>query len=115
MPAETLFTKIINGQIPAKIVYRDDDAIAIRDINPQAPVHVLVIPVRPLPSIAEAGPEDAALLGQLLLTAKRVAEQEGLAEGGYRLVINTRANGGQTVPHLHIHVLGGRQMTWPPG
>lgn len=115
MSQETLFTRIINGQIPAKFVYRDEHMVAIRDINPQAPAHLLVIPVKPLPSLAEAGPEDEALLGRLLLTAKKIAEQEGLAEGGYRLVINIGSHGGQTVPHLHVHLLGGRQMTWPPG
>jgi len=115
MTTETLFTKIINGQIPANFVYRDEHIVAIRDIAPQAPTHLLIIPVKPLPSIAEAGPEDEALLGRLFMVAKQLAEQEGLAEGGYRLVVNTRANGGQTVPHLHIHLLGGRAMTWPPG
>ncbi len=115
MPQETLFTKIINGQIPAKFVYRDEHIVAIRDINPQAPTHVLLIPVKPLPSLREAGPEDEALLGRLLLTAKRIAEQEGLAENGYRLVLNVGSHGGQTVPHLHLHLLGERQMTWPPG
>jgi histidine triad (HIT) family protein len=115
MSQETLFTRIINGQIPARFVYRDEDIVAIRDINPQAPTHVLVIPVKPLPSLAEAGPEDEALLGRLLLTARQIAAQEGLAEGGYRLVINVGGHGGQTVPHLHVHLLGGRQMTWPPG
>lgn len=112
---ETLFTKIINGQIPAHVVYRDERLIAIRDINPQAPVHILIIPIKPIPSIAEIEEEDQALLGALLLTARRLAEQEGLDQNGYRLVINTRRHGGQQVPHLHVHLLGGRQMTWPPG
>ncbi|MDW8326837.1 MAG: histidine triad nucleotide-binding protein [Anaerolineales bacterium] len=115
MSQETLFTRIINGQIPATFVHRDEDIVAIRDINPQAPTHILVIPVKPLPSLAEAGPEDEALLGRLLLTAKQVAEQEGLAESGYRVVINVGSHGGQAVPHLHVHLLGGRRMTWPPG
>lgn len=115
MPNETLFTKIINGQVPAKVVYRDEQLIAIRDINPQAPTHILIIPIKPLPSLAGAVPEDAALLGALLLAAHKVAEQEGLAANGYRLVINTGRDSGQTVPHLHIHVLGGRRLTWPPG
>lgn len=115
MPNETLFTKIITGQIPANFVYRDEQIVAIRDISPQAPTHILIIPVKPLPSIAEAAPEDETLLGRLLMVAKQLAEQEGLAEGGYRLVVNTRTNGGQTVPHLHIHLLGGRALTWPPG
>jgi histidine triad (HIT) family protein len=115
MPNETLFTKIITGQIPANFVYRDEQIVAIRDISPQAPTHILIIPVKPLPSIAEAAPEDEALLGRLFMVTKQLAEQEGLAEGGYRLVVNTRTNGGQTVPHLHIHLLGGRALTWPPG
>lgn len=115
MPHDTLFTKIIKGEIPAKVVYRDERLIAIRDINPQAPTHILIIPVKPLPSLAEAGPDDEALLGALLLAARRVAEQEGLTRHGYRLVVNTGGHGGQTVPHLHLHLLGGRQMTWPPG
>jgi histidine triad (HIT) family protein len=115
MAGDTLFTKIINGQVPARVVHRDERLIAIRDVNPQAPTHILIIPVKPIPNLAEAGPEDEALLGALLMAARRVAEQEGLAEGGYRIVINTRRHGGQTVPHLHLHLLGGRQMTWPPG
>lgn len=115
MPTETLFTKIINGQIPGNFVYRDEQIVAIRDIAPQAPTHILLIPIKPLPSIAAAGPEDEALLGRLFMVAKQLAEQEGLAEGGYRLVVNTGTHGGQTVPHLHIHLLGGRAMHWPPG
>ncbi len=112
---KTLFTKIIDGEIPAKIVYRDEQLIAIQDINPQAPVHLLIIPIKPLPSIAQAAPEDLALLGALLEAGRRLAEQHGLAESGYRLVINTGAHGGQSVPHLHVHLLGGRPLTWPPG
>lgn len=115
MSTETLFTKIINGQIPGNFVYRDEQIVAIRDIAPQAPTHILVIPVKPLPSIAEAGPEDETLLGRLFMVAKQLAEQEGLTEGGYRLVVNTGTHGGQTVPHLHIHLLGGRALHWPPG
>jgi histidine triad (HIT) family protein len=115
MSSETLFTKIIRGDIPANVVYRDERLIAIRDINPQAPTHILIIPVQPLADLAAATPEDEALLGALLMAARRIAEQEGLAERGYRVVINTRDHGGQTVPHLHLHLLGGRPMTWPPG
>lgn len=115
MPTETLFTKIINGQIPGNFVYRDEQIVAIRDIAPQAPTHILIIPVKPLPSIAEAEPEDEALLGRLFMVAKQLAKQEGLAEGGYRLVVNTGTHGGQTVPHLHVHLLGGRALHWPPG
>lgn len=115
MPTETLFTKIINGQIPGNFVYRDEQIVAIRDIAPQAPTHILIIPVKPLPSIAEAEPEDEALLGRLFMVAKQLAKQEGLVEGGYRLVVNTGTHGGQTVPHLHVHLLGGRALHWPPG
>ncbi len=111
---ETIFSKIIRKEIPADIVYEDDLTLAFRDVNPQAPVHILVIPKKPIESIATATAEDAALLGQLLLTIKRVATQEGLEEG-YRIVINTGKDGGQTVFHLHLHLLGKRMMAWPPG
>lgn len=112
---DTLFTKIITGQIPAQFAYRDDDVVAIYDINPQAPVHLLIIPVKPIPSIAHAEPADAALLGKLLLVARQLAETHGLTEAGYRLVSNIGRDGGQSVPHLHIHLLGGRPLAWPPG
>ncbi|AFZ17335.1 histidine triad nucleotide-binding protein [Allocoleopsis franciscana] len=112
--SETIFSKIIRKEIPADIVYEDDLTIAFRDIAPQAPVHILVIPKKPLPQLAAAESEDHALMGHLLLTAKRVAQQLGL-DNGYRLVINNGADGGQTVDHLHVHILGGRQMKWPPG
>lgn len=112
--SETIFSKIIRKEIPADIVYEDDLTIAFRDIAPQAPVHILVIPKKPLPQLAAAESEDHALMGHLLLTAKRVAQQLGL-DNGYRLVINNGADGGQTVDHLHLHILGGRQMKWPPG
>lgn len=111
---ETIFSKIIRREIPADIVYEDDLALAFKDINSQAPVHILVIPKKPIPKLADAESSDDALLGHLLLTAKRVAEQAGLANG-YRVVINTGPDGGQTVYHLHLHILGGRQMAWPPG
>ena len=112
--SETIFSKIIRKEIPADIVYEDDLVLAFRDVQPQAPVHILVIPKKPIESINQATPEDAALLGHLLLTIKRVAAQEGL-EKGYRVVINTGEDGGQTVFHLHLHLLGKRSMTWPPG
>ncbi len=112
--SETIFSKIISREIPADIVYEDDLALAFKDIAPQAPVHILIIPKKPLPQLAAAESEDHALMGHLLLTAKRVAEQAGL-ENGYRLVINNGPDGGQTVDHLHLHILGGRQMKWPPG
>jgi histidine triad (HIT) family protein len=111
---ETIFSKIIRREIPAEIVYEDDWALAFKDINPQAPVHILVIPKKPIPRLADADADDDVLLGRLLFTAKQVAEQAGLANG-YRVVINTGPDGGQTVYHLHLHILGGRQMTWPPG
>ncbi|MEO8893338.1 MAG: histidine triad nucleotide-binding protein [Coleofasciculaceae cyanobacterium] len=112
--SETIFSKIIRKEIPADIIYEDDLALAFRDITPQAPVHILVIPKKPLPQLDAAESDDHALMGHLLLTVKRVAKQEGL-KNGYRVVINNGADGGQTVNHLHLHILGGRQMQWPPG
>jgi histidine triad (HIT) family protein len=112
--SETIFSKIIRKEIPADIVYEDDLALAFRDVHPQAPVHILIIPKKPIVSIATANDTDADLLGHLLLTVKRVATQEGL-DRGYRVVINTGEDGGQTVFHLHLHLLGKRAMTWPPG
>ena len=111
----TLFEKIIAREIPAQIVHEDELTLAFMDVHPQAPVHVLVIPKKPIPRIAEATATDLPLLGQLLWTAARVAEKLGLAPDGYRLVINNGLNGGETVPHLHCHLLGGRPMNWPPG
>jgi histidine triad (HIT) family protein len=111
----TLFERIAAGEIPADIVRNDEDVLAIRDINPQAPVHILVIPQRVIPRIGEARDNDAAILGKLLLVARDIAKQEGLDETGYRLVINHGPNAGESVPHLHIHLLGGRPMDWPPG
>ncbi|MFB2921591.1 histidine triad nucleotide-binding protein [Aerosakkonema funiforme] len=111
---DTIFGKIIRREIRADIVYEDDLALAFKDINPQAPVHILVIPKKPIAKLADAESQDHALMGHLLLTAKRVAEQVGLTNG-YRVVINNGDDGGQTVYHLHLHILGGRQMEWPPG
>lgn len=111
---ETIFSKIIRKEIPARIVYEDDLALAFTDVNPQAPVHILVIPKKPIVNLATAEPEDQALLGHLLLIVQKVAAQAGL-ENGYRVVMNTGVDGGQTVHHLHIHILGGRSMSWPPG
>ena len=105
MPEDTIFGKIARGEIPADIVYEDDDLVAFRDLNPQAPTHVLLIPRKPIPTLNEAGPEDAELIGRLFLAAARVAEQEGFAADGYRTVVNCNANGGQTVFHLHVHVI----------
>jgi histidine triad (HIT) family protein len=111
----TLFERIIAREIPAKIEYEDADAVVLRDVNPQAPVHLLVIPKRPISRIGEAKEEDAALLGHLMIVAGRAANQAGLHESGYRLVINHGKDAGETIPHLHIHVLGGRSLEWPPG
>jgi len=111
---DTIFGKIIRKEIPANIVYEDELAIAFKDINPQAPVHILVIPKKPIAKLSDAESQDRALMGHLLLTVKRVAQQVGL-DNGYRVVINTGADGGQTVDHMHLHILGGRQMSWPPG
>ncbi|MCU0527593.1 MAG: histidine triad nucleotide-binding protein [Elainella sp. Prado103] len=112
--ADTIFGKIIRKEIPADIIYEDNLCLAFKDVNPQAPVHVLVIPKQPIAKLADAESQDHALMGHLLLTVKRVAEQLGL-EKGYRVVINTGEDGGQTVYHLHLHLLGGRAMGWPPG
>ena len=109
-----LFCKIIEGSIPSTAVYRDDKCYAFADIHPQAPVHVLIVPREHLVSLAEAGEEHPALLGHLLWVGARLAREKGLAKG-YRVAINTGEDGGQTVDHLHLHLLGGRPMTWPPG
>ena len=116
-PSRTLFDRIIAGEIPCAKVYEDEVAFAFRDINPTAPVHVLVVPkvMGRLSSLSGAAAEDAATLGRLLYAAAEVARLEGLAAGGYRIVINDGAHGGQTVPHLHLHVIGGKQLSWPPG
>jgi len=111
--SDTIFSKIIKREIPADIIYEDDLALAFRDVNPQAPVHFLVIPKKPIVKLSESTIEDRSLLGHLLLIASKVAAQEGLT--GFRLVTNNGAEAGQTVFHLHIHVLGGRSLTWPPG
>ncbi len=110
-----LFCRIVAGEIPATIVYETDQLLAFRDINPQAPVHVLVIPRTHITSLAHAEAEHQDLLGALALAAAHVARQEGLAEGGYRTVVNTGTDGGQSVGHVHFHVLGGRALGWPPG
>jgi len=111
----TIFSKIIAREIPADIVYETDTVLAFRDIQPQAPVHVLVIPKKPVRSLAHAASEDASLMGELMLACGEVARREGLEAGGYRVVTNIGDRGGQSVHHLHFHVLGGRQMRWPPG
>ena len=112
--AETVFSRIIRGEIPARIVHDDDRCLAFHDVAPQAPVHVLVIPKRPIPSLADATAGDADLLGHLVVVATELARTLGLSEG-YRLVVNCGADGGQSVDHLHVHLLGGRRLAWPPG
>ena len=111
----TIFKKIIDKEIPADIVYEDDLCLAFKDIHAQAPIHILIIPKKEIPSIAEVQLEDQALLGHLLVKSSEIAKAQGLHSAGYRLVANIKDDGGQTVPHLHIHILGGRKMLWPPG
>lgn len=112
---DCLFCKIAQGAIPASIIYEDHDIMAFRDINPQAPNHLLVIPKQHIATINDSKDEDQALLGKMILGAKKIAQAEGVSDTGYRLVFNINPNGGQTVYHIHLHLLGGRQMTWPPG
>jgi histidine triad (HIT) family protein len=112
---DTLFGKIIRREIAADIVYEDDEVLAFRDINPQAPVHVLFIPKRAIATLNDAGDADAALIGKLVLAASRWARKQGFADDGYRCVLNCNRDGGQTVFHLHLHLLAGRQLHWPPG
>ncbi len=112
---KTIFQKIIAREIPAKFIHEDELCIAIHDVTPQAPIHVLIIPKQLIPRIGYASTSDQALLGHLLLTASHVAKQLGVAESGYRLVINQGRDGGESVPHLHIHLLGQRPLAWPPG
>jgi histidine triad (HIT) family protein len=113
--SKTLFEKIITREVPASIVYEDDLVVAFRDIKPQAPTHVLIVPRKPIPRIAEATPEDQRVLGHLLLKAAEVADKLGLTQSGFRLVFNNGPDAGEAVPHLHCHILGGRHMSWPPG
>ena len=111
----TIFEKIISREIPAKIIYEDDDLIAFHDVDPQAPVHVLIVPKRKITRLAEAHADDAQTLGRLIVASKKVASNLGVLESGYRLVINNGPDAGESVPHLHVHLLGGRAMAWPPG
>jgi histidine triad (HIT) family protein len=113
--SDTIFGRIAAGEIPADIVYQDDDLVAFRDLSPQAPTHILVIPRKPIPTLNHLEGADAELVGKLFLATAKVAKQVGIAEAGYRVVINCNAAGGQTVFHLHLHLLGGRAMQWPPG
>ncbi|HEX8373437.1 MAG TPA: histidine triad nucleotide-binding protein [Chthoniobacterales bacterium] len=111
----TLFEKLIARELPSEIVHEDDDVFAFRDIAPQAPTHILIIPKRLIVRLGEATPDDGAVLGKLLLTAAEIARKLGLASDGYRLVINNGRDAGEAVPHLHVHLLAGRRLAWPPG
>ena len=113
MTDSCLFCRIVRREIPAKVIHEDEHTLAFRDIDPKAPTHVLVIPKVHVESLNEI--DDPALVGRLMLAAKQIAEAEGIAESGYRTVVNTGSNGGQTVFHIHVHLLGGRRLTWPPG
>jgi histidine triad (HIT) family protein len=115
MTEKTIFKKIIDGEIPADIVHDDEHCLAFKDVAPQAPTHVLVIPKKEIPSLAELTAEDQALVGHILLVIKRLADDLGLATDGYRVVTNCGSDGGQSVNHLHFHLLGGRVLDWPPG
>ncbi|MDR1900690.1 MAG: histidine triad nucleotide-binding protein [Treponema sp.] len=110
-----IFCKIVKGEIPGKKIYEDDDMLAFHDVNPQAPVHFLIIPKRHIASIMELEPSDSGLAGKILYKAQELAKELGCGEKGARFVINCKSDGGQTVDHLHIHILGGRQLAWPPG
>ena len=112
---DTIFGRIATGEVPADILYQDEHLVAFRDLGPQAPTHVLIIPRKPIPTLNDLEEADAELAGRLLLAAARIARQLGISEAGYRVVINCNADGGQTVFHLHLHLLGGRPMHWPPG
>lgn len=112
--AKTIFKRIIDKEIPAKIVHEDELSLAFHDVNPQAPVHILIIPKKEIVSLAELEPADAPLIGHLFMVVRRIAEEQGLSQG-FRTVMNTGADGGQTVPHLHIHLMGKRALAWPPG
>ncbi len=112
---DCIFCKIISGEIPAEIIHRDDEIVAFRDINPEAPVHLLIVPVKHIETITDIDTEDQNLVGRMVFVAKQLCEQEGISESGFRMVLNCREHGGQEVYHLHIHVLGGRAMRWPPG
>ena len=113
--SSTIFGRIAAGAIPADIVYEDDDLVAFRDLSPQAPTHILIIPRKPIRTLNDVEEADAELVGKLFLAAAKVVKQLGIAEAGYRVVVNCNAVGGQTVFHLHLHLLGGRPMQWPPG
>ncbi len=112
---DCIFCKISRGEIPAKILFQDNQVIAFADVNPQAPIHHIIIPKRHIATLNELDESDSLLLGHMIYTAKSLAQQENIAENGYRILMNCNAAGGQTVFHIHLHLLGGRTMTWPPG
>jgi histidine triad (HIT) family protein len=112
---DCIFCKIVAGDIPGDIVYQNDDVLAFRDLNPQAPTHILVIPKKHIATTNDIQPDDAELIGKMYLAAKQIAKDEGIAESGYRCVLNCNKQAGQTVFHIHLHILGGRPMSWPPG
>lgn len=114
MSQETIFTKIINREIPATIVYEDEHTLAFEDINPQAPFHVLIIPKKEIPTINDINEQNASLVGNLYIVAAKLAKQHGFADDGYRVVMNCNQHGGQTVYHIHLHMLAGKEMGWPP-
>ena len=115
MAEDCIFCRIVNGELPSEKVYEDDELYAYRDINPGAPVHVLIIPKKHISRITEIDDDDAALVGRMFMAANGIAEKEGIVESGFRYVFNCNGHGGQTVYHIHLHILGGRQFTWPPG
>lgn len=115
MAEKTIFTKIINREIPADIILEDEDLIAFADINPQAPVHILVIPKKPIPTVNDLEEQDAELMGKIIIAATKIAKKKGIDDNGYRLVFNCNSDGGQAVYHIHCHLLGGRKLNWPPG
>ena len=113
--SDSIFTRIINREIPASIIFEDYDLIAFNDVNPQAPVHILIVPKKPIPTLNDALESDSDLLGKIVLTAKIIAKENGIDQDGYRLVFNCNEGAGQTVFHIHCHLLGGRKLNWPPG
>jgi histidine triad (HIT) family protein len=112
---DCIFCKIAAGQIPARVAYQDEDLVAFHDLNPQAPTHILIIPRKHIATVNDLGADDAALVGKLFLAARRIAQEQGFAEAGYRLVMNTNRDAGQSVFHIHLHLLAGRSLSWPPG
>ncbi|MCK4558470.1 MAG: histidine triad nucleotide-binding protein [Calditrichia bacterium] len=115
MEEETIFSQIIDKKKPAEIIFEDEEVIAFKDINPQAPVHVLIVPRKPIPKLTDADESDTAILGKMVMVARQIAKDFGLDEDGFRLLLNEGKNGGQTIYHLHFHLLGGRRLMWPPG